>query len=103
MPPEVTTWTVLLGRGVTFLTVPIGRGQAYCYCDAPADGTPRPDGDVTGRLAELLTGSPRRCRPSSTMALEDGLLLAECLASGRGIAQTLATFQAPAEGHMLGS
>jgi len=55
-PPEVTTWTVLLGRGVTFLTVPIGRGQAYCYCDAPADGTPRPDGDVTGRLAELLTG-----------------------------------------------
>ena len=24
-PPEVTTWTVLLGRGVTFLAVPIGR------------------------------------------------------------------------------
>jgi 2-polyprenyl-6-methoxyphenol hydroxylase-like FAD-dependent oxidoreductase len=28
------------------------------------------------------------------MALEDGLVLAECLASGRGIAQTVATFQA---------
>ena len=25
--PEVTTWTVLLGREVTFLAVPIGRGQ----------------------------------------------------------------------------
>ena len=56
-PPEVTTWTVLLGRDVTFLAVPIGRGQVYCYCDAPADGTPRLQGDdVTGRLAELLTG-----------------------------------------------
>jgi 2-polyprenyl-6-methoxyphenol hydroxylase-like FAD-dependent oxidoreductase len=130
---------VLLGRGVTFLTVPIGRGQAYCYCDAPADGTPRPDGDVTGRLAELLTGfaapvpaildtlgpagavhvgpieevtldrwsrgsvlligdaahamSPNMAE-GAAMALEDGLVLAECLASGRGIAQTLAAFQA---------
>ncbi len=33
-PPEVTTWTVLLGRDVAFLAVPIGRGQVYCYCDA---------------------------------------------------------------------
>ena len=30
----------------------------------------------------------------AAMALEDGLVLAECLASGRGIAQTVATFQA---------
>lgn len=36
-PPELTTWTVLLEREVTFLAVPIGRGQVYCYCDAPAD------------------------------------------------------------------
>ena len=55
-PPEVTTWTVLLGRGIIFLGVPIGRSQVYCYCDGPASSTPRPDGDVTGRLAELLTG-----------------------------------------------
>jgi FAD-dependent urate hydroxylase len=138
-PPEVTTWTVLLGRGVTFLAVPIGRGQVYCYCDAPASSTPRPEGDVTGQLAEFLTGfaapvpalldtlgpdgavhvSPieevtlnRWSRGSvlligdaahamspnmaegAAMALEDGLVLAECLASGRGIAQTVATFQA---------
>jgi alkanesulfonate monooxygenase SsuD/methylene tetrahydromethanopterin reductase-like flavin-dependent oxidoreductase (luciferase family) len=44
-PPEVTTWTVLLGRDVTFLAVPIGRGQVYCYCDAPADSPSRPEGD----------------------------------------------------------
>jgi 2-polyprenyl-6-methoxyphenol hydroxylase-like FAD-dependent oxidoreductase len=52
-PPEVTTWTVLLGRGITFLE---------------AEG--------------------------AAMAFEDGLVLAECLASGRGIAQTVATFEA---------
>jgi len=136
----VTTWTVLLGRGVTFLAVPIGRGQVYCYCDTPADSTPRPDGDdVTGRLAELLTGfaapvpaildtlgpagavhvgpieevtldrwsrgsvllvgdaahamSPNMAE-GAAMALEDGLVLAECLVAGRGIAQTVASFQA---------
>jgi FAD-dependent urate hydroxylase len=139
-PPEVTTWTVMLGRDVTFLAVPIGRGRVYCYCDAPASSAPRPRGDdVTGQLAELLTGfaapvpalldtlgpdgavhvSPieevtlnRWSRGSvlligdaahamspnmaegAAMALEDGLVLAECLASGRGIAQTVATFQA---------
>jgi FAD-dependent urate hydroxylase len=30
----------------------------------------------------------------AAMALEDGLVLAECLASGRGIAQSVASFQA---------
>ena len=139
-PPEVTTWTVLLGRGLTFLAVPIGRDRVYCYCDAPADSTPRPEGDdVTGRLAELLAGfaapvpaildtlgpagavhvspieevtldrwshgsvllvgdaahatSPNMAE-GAAMALEDGLVLAECLASGRGLAQTVASFQA---------
>jgi hypothetical protein len=28
---ERTTWTVLLGRGGSFLAVPIGRGRVYCY------------------------------------------------------------------------
>jgi 2-polyprenyl-6-methoxyphenol hydroxylase-like FAD-dependent oxidoreductase len=56
-PPEVTTWTVLLGRGITFLAVPNGRGQVYCYCDAHASSTPRPEGDdVSGRLAAILAG-----------------------------------------------
>jgi FAD-dependent urate hydroxylase len=140
-PPELTTWTVLLGRGVTFLAVPIGRGRVYCYCDAPADSPFRPEGDndVTGQLAELLAGfaapvpaildtlgpdgavhvapveevtldrwsrgsvllvgdaahatSPNMAE-GAAMALEDGLVLAQCLASGRGIAQTVARFQA---------
>ena len=140
-PSEVTTWTVLLARDVTFLAVPIGRGQVYCYCDAPTEGTPqlRSD-DVTQRLAGLLTAfadpvpaildtlgadgavhvapieevtldswsqgsvllvgdaahatSPNMAE-GAAMALEDGLVLAECLAaSGRDIARAVARFQA---------
>jgi 2-polyprenyl-6-methoxyphenol hydroxylase-like FAD-dependent oxidoreductase len=139
-PPEVTTWTVLLGRNVTFLAVPIGQGQVYCYCDAPPERIPRPRGDdVKGALVELLTGfagpvpailntlrsddavhvapieevtidrwsrgsvllvgdaahatSPNMAE-GAAMALEDGLVLAECLASEGDVSQAAATFQA---------
>ena len=137
-PPEVTTWTVLLGRHVTFLAVPIGRDKVYCYCDAPTEPIPQGD-DVKRRLAELLTGfaapvpaildtldpdsalhiapieevtldgwsqgsvlligdaahatSPNMAE-GAAMALEDGLVLAEFVASGGDIAQTLTRFQA---------
>ncbi len=138
-PPEVTTWTVLLGRNVTFLAVPIGRDRVYCYCDTPTDRTTGLQGDdVTGRLAELLTGfaapvpaildtlgpdgavhvapieevtldgwsqgsvllvgdaahatSPNMAE-GAAMALEDGLVLAECVGDGGDIAQAVARFQ----------
>jgi FAD-dependent urate hydroxylase len=139
-PPEVTTWTALLGREASFLAVPIARGQVYCYCDAPAEGAPWPrGGDTIGRLAKLLAGfaapvpailealgadaavhvapieevvldrwsrgsvlfigdaahatSPNMAE-GAAMALEDGLVLAECLAAERGIAGAVASFQA---------
>jgi 2-polyprenyl-6-methoxyphenol hydroxylase-like FAD-dependent oxidoreductase len=31
--PDVTDWTVMLGRGRTFLTVALGQGIVYCYAD----------------------------------------------------------------------
>ena len=141
-PPEVTTWTVMLGRHVTFLAVPIGRGRVYCYCDAPTDGIPElQSADVTRRLAELLSGfaapapaildtlgpdGPVHVAPieevsldpwsysygsvlligdaahatspnmaeGAAMAIEDGLVLADCLASEPGIAQAVARFRA---------
>jgi 2-polyprenyl-6-methoxyphenol hydroxylase-like FAD-dependent oxidoreductase len=34
-PADLTAWTVMLGRDVTFLTIPIGGGRAYCYMDSP--------------------------------------------------------------------
>jgi 2-polyprenyl-6-methoxyphenol hydroxylase-like FAD-dependent oxidoreductase len=53
-PPEVTTWTVLLGRGASFLAVPMGGGAFYCYADtSDRDG----DGsDPVGRLRERFAG-----------------------------------------------
>ncbi|HEX5968503.1 MAG TPA: FAD-dependent monooxygenase [Intrasporangium sp.] len=42
------TWSVLLGVGSAFLTIPIGGGQVYCYCDGPLED-PR-------SLRELLAG-----------------------------------------------
>jgi FAD-dependent urate hydroxylase len=32
-PPEVTTWSVMLGRGTAFLTLPLADDRVYCYCD----------------------------------------------------------------------
>jgi FAD-dependent urate hydroxylase len=139
-PAEVTTWTVLLGRGATFLAMPIGEGRVYCYCDAFASRIALADSDdVIALLAGLLRdfGEPvpsmlnslttdnavhvapieevildRWSRGSvllvgdaahatspnmaegAAMALEDGLVLAECLASGDGVEQTVARFQA---------
>ena len=43
---EPATWTARLGSSSTFLTIPIGGGQVYCYADGPLDD-PRP-------LRELL-------------------------------------------------
>ena len=51
--PEVTTWTVLLGRGVSFLTVPMGGGAVYCYADSTGGNG---DGDPVGRLRERFAG-----------------------------------------------
>jgi FAD-dependent urate hydroxylase len=59
-PPEVTTWTVLLGRELTFLAVPIGRGQVYCYCDTPADSPPWPGKRRRERAACRAPGRVRR-------------------------------------------
>ena len=39
-PPEITTWSAMLGHRTAFLTIPIGNGRVYCYCDvvSPAAG-----------------------------------------------------------------
>ncbi|HWM72673.1 MAG TPA: FAD-dependent monooxygenase [Nocardioides sp.] len=43
------SWSVQLGRGTSFLTIPIGGGRVYCYCDGPPDSARLP-------LRELLAG-----------------------------------------------
>jgi 2-polyprenyl-6-methoxyphenol hydroxylase-like FAD-dependent oxidoreductase len=50
-PPQLTTWTVLLGPRSSFLTIPIGGGRVYCYADLTTD----PTGDPAG-LGERFAG-----------------------------------------------
>lgn len=54
-PPQTTTWTVMLGRGTSFLTIPVGDERVYCYADTIAT-TPEPDGDPVAGLRELFAG-----------------------------------------------
>jgi FAD-dependent urate hydroxylase len=49
-PPQITTWTVLLGRGASFLLVPLGGGVVYCYADTSDRAGSGLDGDPIGRL-----------------------------------------------------
>ena len=48
---QAPVWSVQLGRGSAFLTIPIGDGQLYCYCDAEL-GDPRPLRDLFAGYAE---------------------------------------------------
>jgi FAD-dependent urate hydroxylase len=136
-PPEVQTWTALLGRAVTFLAVPIGGDRVYCYCDASTRARTR--GDVAQHLSALLAHfsgpvpailnslgpesavqegpleevvlngwtrgpvvllgdaahatSPNMAE-GAAMALEDGLVLAECLATEAPVSRALMAFEA---------
>lgn len=127
--PDPTSWTVLLGRNLTFLVVPVGSGRSYCYAETPSTpSTPStPDGpapvglpelfaDFGGPVPEILAaldpaaevqvapveevtasrwtgpgwalvgdaahGMSPNMAQGAAMALEDGLVLAECLAGG---------------------
>ena len=58
-PPQVSTWTVLLGQGASFLTVPVGQGLVYCYADRTTDGADLDgnlDRDPVGRLRQQFAG-----------------------------------------------
>jgi FAD-dependent urate hydroxylase len=57
-PPQVTTWTVMLGRHTSFLTVPVGQDLVYCYADLTTDSLTGDDldGDPIGRLRQRFAG-----------------------------------------------
>jgi FAD-dependent urate hydroxylase len=119
-PREITTWSVMLGHRTAFLTIPIGNGRVYCYCDvvSPSGGDRHEDLDqlfsryaepvpelldsiaerdlvhrstieevaldswVRGRVV-LVGDAAHATSPNmaegAAMALEDALVLAECL------------------------
>jgi 2-polyprenyl-6-methoxyphenol hydroxylase-like FAD-dependent oxidoreductase len=115
-PPEVTTWSVMLGRGAAFLTVPLGD-QVYCYCDGDTDFA-EPAATLLQAAREVHAGpieevaldrwvqghvvligdaahatSPNMAQ-GAAMALEDALVLAECLRDRAPIPGALAAFEA---------
>jgi FAD-dependent urate hydroxylase len=52
--PEIDAWSVMLGKGRTFLTIPLGQGRVYCYCDIGSTLTEDPVGGDLGRLRQLF-------------------------------------------------
>ena len=134
-PPAITTWSVMLGHRTAFLTIPIGNGRAYCYCDVvSSSGEDRhedlgrlfsayakPVPELLGSVAEpdlvhrstieevaldswvrrrvVLVGdaahatSPNMAE-GAAMALEDALVLTECLGRLETVPAALSAFEA---------
>jgi FAD-dependent urate hydroxylase len=133
-PDPEPVWSVLLGRASAFLTIPIGDGRVYCYCDSPP-GSPPPDLrmvfngyaepvptlldalgsasddgttqagvleevilDTWSRGTVLLIGdaahatSPNMAQ-GAAMALEDAIIIAECLSAADSTADALAAYE----------
>jgi FAD-dependent urate hydroxylase len=132
-PDPAPEWSVMLGPGTSFLTIPIGGDRTYCYCDVNADTPVRPRDALAGyaepvpdllvaldnprggsvsqhgpieevvldswvRGGVLLIGdaahatSPNMAQ-GAAMAVEDALVLAECLAATDGIPDALAAYE----------
>jgi FAD-dependent urate hydroxylase len=134
-PAEITTWSVMLGRRTAFLTIPIGDGRVYCYCDvvsAPDEDRHEDFDALFSDFAEpvpgLLESVPERrlvhrstieevaldswtrgrvvlvgdaahatspnMAEGAAMALEDAVVLAECLQGLETIPAALSAFEA---------
>jgi 2-polyprenyl-6-methoxyphenol hydroxylase-like FAD-dependent oxidoreductase len=51
----VPSWTVMLGNGRAFLTIPIGGGKLYCYADVSSREPRDPTQGVYARFVELFS------------------------------------------------
>jgi 2-polyprenyl-6-methoxyphenol hydroxylase-like FAD-dependent oxidoreductase len=117
-PPEVTTWSVMLGRDASFLTMPLDDARAYCYWDgASAEGFADPAAALLASAGEIhaapieevaldtwvrdrvvLIGdaahatSPNMAQ-GAAMALEDALVLAAALRAAASVPDALAAFE----------
>jgi 2-polyprenyl-6-methoxyphenol hydroxylase-like FAD-dependent oxidoreductase len=136
-PDSAPVWSVLLGPGSSFLTIPIDDARMYCYCDGPFGNSPPPLRQLLARYAQpvpdlldaldeagngnravhagtveevlldswsrwhgavLLIGdaahatSPNMAQ-GAAMALEDALVLAECLTAAATISEAVAAYE----------
>ncbi len=133
-PPQITTWSVLLGHRAAFLMLPIGHGRVYGYCDVVSPSAEErldDPGQRFGGFAEpvpsLIESIPAQRLHRSTieevaldawvhgrvmlvgdaahatspnmaegagMALEDALVLADCLKRHEAVPAALSDFEA---------
>jgi FAD-dependent urate hydroxylase len=117
-PAEVTTWSVMLARDATFLTMPVDEERAYCYWDgASAEGFADPAPALLAGAGEIhvaaieevaldtwvrdrvvLIGdaahatSPNMAQ-GAAMAIEDALVLAAALREIASVPDALAAFE----------
>jgi 2-polyprenyl-6-methoxyphenol hydroxylase-like FAD-dependent oxidoreductase len=58
--PDISDWTVMLGRGCTFLAVALGQGVVYCYADLnTSDPATAARGDWRQSFADFADPVPR--------------------------------------------
>ncbi|GAA0902639.1 FAD-dependent monooxygenase [Virgisporangium aurantiacum] len=116
-PSSDPVWSLMMGRGSVFLTIPIGDGRVYCYSDGPVAGYAAPvpalldlavaphtapveevDLPRWSRGMVLLVGdaahatSPNMAE-GAAMALEDAIVLADALTESRTLAVALTSFE----------
>ena len=61
--PEIADWTVMLGRGRVFLTVPLGEGSVYCYADVDSsEAADAGRAEWRGLFVDLADPVPRLLR-----------------------------------------
>lgn len=71
--PEISDWTVMLGRGKAFLTIPLGGGRVYCYADVDASAPVDVTGGDRGRFAALYDEFAESVAEIMKTCLREGL------------------------------
>ena len=138
-PPQIATWSVMMGRQSACLIMPIGGRRAYCYVDLMGRQPPTSPAISTDRLQEVLSdfGGPAiaireaieggiaihaasieevvldgwsrgralligdaahamspNMAQGAAMAIEDALVLAECLSEQPNVEAALSAYEA---------
>ena len=68
----IDAWTALLGRGTSFLLVPVGAGQVYCYADAADTSRRRPRRPVRAGSPSPVPAALDRLAPDPVRRLDRG-------------------------------
>jgi FAD-dependent urate hydroxylase len=98
-------WSLTMGRRSVFLTIPIGAGRVYCYSDGPVSCStphvaeveevdlPRWSSGMVLLVGDAAHATSPNMAEGAAMALEDALVLADCLGGEHTLASALRSFE----------